>query len=73
MTAAPMTVAPTASTAKTVLSVKDLNVVFSGFKALKGVNLEVYDGEILTIIGDCPYGRWPKVSKPKRLQRADGF
>ena len=51
MTAAPMTVAPTASTAKTVLSVKDLNVVFAGFKALKGVNLEVYDGEILTIIG----------------------
>ncbi|MGC1526589.1 MAG: ATP-binding cassette domain-containing protein, partial [Phormidesmis sp.] len=51
MTAAPMTVTPTTPTAKTVLSVKDLNVVFSGFKALRGVNLEVYDGEILTIIG----------------------
>ncbi len=51
MTAAPMTIAPSASNAKSVLSVKDLNVVFSGFKALKGVNLEVYDGEILTIIG----------------------
>ena len=51
MTAAPMTVSPTTSTTKSVLSVKDLNVVFSGFKALKGVNLEVFDGEILTIIG----------------------
>lgn len=51
MTAAPMTAAPTASTTQSVLSVKDLNVVFSGFKALSGVNLEVYDNEILTIIG----------------------
>lgn len=51
MTVAPMTAAPMASTEKSVMSVKDLNVVFSGFKALKGVNLEVYDGEILTIIG----------------------
>ncbi|MGC1216982.1 MAG: ATP-binding cassette domain-containing protein, partial [Phormidesmis sp.] len=51
MTAAPMTTAPSALNTKSVLSVKDLNVVFSGFKALKGVNLEVYDGEILTIIG----------------------
>ncbi|MEL6492405.1 MAG: urea ABC transporter ATP-binding protein UrtD [Cyanobacteria bacterium J06634_6] len=51
MTAASMTVSPPLSTTKSVLSVKDLNVVFSGFKALKGVNLEVYDGEILTIIG----------------------
>ncbi|MEL6879113.1 MAG: urea ABC transporter ATP-binding protein UrtD [Cyanobacteria bacterium J06554_3] len=46
-----MTTTPTASKETSVLSVKDLNVVFSGFKALKGVNLEVYDGEILTIIG----------------------
>ncbi|MEL7068161.1 MAG: urea ABC transporter ATP-binding protein UrtD [Cyanobacteria bacterium J06581_3] len=51
MTAASMTVSLPLSTTKSVLSVKDLNVVFSGFKALKGVNLEVYDGEILTIIG----------------------
>ena len=35
----------------TVLSVKDLKVVFSGFQALKGVNLEVGDREIVTIIG----------------------
>jgi urea transport system ATP-binding protein len=40
-----------------VLSVKDLNVVFSGFKALKGVNLEVNDLEIVTIIGPNGAGK----------------
>ena len=40
-----------------VLSVKDVNVVFSGFKALKGVNLDVYDGEIVTIIGPNGAGK----------------
>jgi urea transport system ATP-binding protein len=40
-----------------VLSVKDLNVVFSGFKALKGVNLEVADLEIVTIIGPNGAGK----------------
>jgi urea transport system ATP-binding protein len=41
----------------TVLSVKDLNVVFSGFKALNGVALDVYDGEIVTIIGPNGAGK----------------
>ena len=40
-----------------VLSVKDLNVVFSGFKALTGVNLNVYDSEIVTIIGPNGAGK----------------
>lgn len=40
-----------------VLSVKDLNVVFSGFKALKGVTLEVFDNEIVTIIGPNGAGK----------------
>ncbi|MGF1497354.1 MAG: urea ABC transporter ATP-binding protein UrtD [Elainellaceae cyanobacterium] len=40
-----------------VLSVKDLNVVFSGFRALKGVNLEVGDREIVTIIGPNGAGK----------------
>ena len=57
MTAAPMIADPTISTEEAVLSVKDLNVVFSGFKALKGVNLEVYDGEIVTIIGPNGAGK----------------
>ena len=54
MTAATVTAA---TTEKSVLSVKDLNVEFSGFKALKGVNLEVYDGEIVTIIGPNGAGK----------------
>lgn len=41
----------------TVLSVKDLRVVFSGFQALKGVNLEVGDREIVTIIGPNGAGK----------------
>jgi len=40
-----------------VLSVKDLNVIFSGFKALKGVTLEVFDNEIVTIIGPNGAGK----------------
>ncbi|MGB7416953.1 MAG: urea ABC transporter ATP-binding protein UrtD [Thermosynechococcaceae cyanobacterium] len=40
-----------------VLSIKDLNVVFSGFKALSGVSLDVYDGEIVTIIGPNGAGK----------------
>lgn len=40
-----------------VLSVKDLRVVFSGFQALKGVNLEVGEREIVTIIGPNGAGK----------------
>lgn len=40
-----------------VLSVKDLKVVFSGFQALKGVDLEVGDREIVTIIGPNGAGK----------------
>jgi urea transport system ATP-binding protein len=40
-----------------ILSVKDLKVVFSGFKALKGVNLDVGTNEIVTIIGPNGAGK----------------
>jgi urea transport system ATP-binding protein len=40
-----------------VLAIKDLQVVFSGFKALRGVNLEVNDLEIVTIIGPNGAGK----------------
>lgn len=40
-----------------VLAVKDLKVVFSGFKALKGVTLDVGDREIVTIIGPNGAGK----------------
>lgn len=40
-----------------VLSVKDLKVVFSGFKALKGVDLDVGENEIVTIIGPNGAGK----------------
>jgi urea transport system ATP-binding protein len=52
-----MTVGSMTAATEAVLSVKDLNVVFSGFKALTGVNLEVYDGEIVTIIGPNGAGK----------------
>ena len=42
---------------KPILSVKNLQVVFSGFKALKGVDLEVGDREIVTIIGSNGAGK----------------
>ena len=42
---------------KSVLSVRDLQVEFSGFKALKGVNLEVGEREIVTIIGPNGAGK----------------
>lgn len=40
-----------------VLSTKDLKVVFSGFQALKGVDLDVFDREIVTIIGPNGAGK----------------
>lgn len=40
-----------------VLKIEDLKVVFSGFQALKGVNLEVGDKEIVTIIGPNGAGK----------------
>ncbi|MBD2019036.1 urea ABC transporter ATP-binding protein UrtD [Leptolyngbya sp. FACHB-36] len=40
-----------------VLSVRSLKVVFSGFQALKGVDLEVGDREIVTIIGPNGAGK----------------
>jgi len=46
-----------ASGTQSVLSVKDLKVVFSGFKALKGVDLEVGENEIVTIIGPNGAGK----------------
>ena len=46
-----------ASDRQSVLSVQDLKVVFSGFKALKGVDLEVGENEIVTIIGPNGAGK----------------
>lgn len=40
-----------------VLSIKDLKVVFSGFQALKGVDLKVGEREIVTIIGPNGAGK----------------
>lgn len=40
-----------------VLSVKNVKVVFSGFQALKGVDLDVGDREIVTIIGPNGAGK----------------
>ncbi len=40
-----------------ILSTKNLQVEFSGFKALKGVNLEVGEKEIVTIIGPNGAGK----------------
>jgi urea transport system ATP-binding protein len=45
------------NTRGSALSVKDLKVVFSGFKALKGVDLDVGDNEIVTIIGPNGAGK----------------
>lgn len=42
---------------QSVLSVRDLRVVFSGFQALKGIDLEVGDQEIVTIIGPNGAGK----------------
>ena len=42
---------------KPILEVKNLQVVFSGFKALKGIDLGVGDREIVTIIGPNGAGK----------------
>ncbi|MGG6285775.1 urea ABC transporter ATP-binding protein UrtD [Leptolyngbya sp. AN03gr2] len=52
-----MHVVKTMNSDESVLSVRDLKVVFSGFKALKGIDLEVGDQEIVTIIGPNGAGK----------------
>lgn len=42
---------------ESILSIRGVNVVFSGFKALQGVDLEVGDREIVTIIGPNGAGK----------------
>jgi branched-chain amino acid transport system ATP-binding protein len=39
------------TTAKALLSVEDLHVAYGAIRALQGVSLEVYEGEIVTLIG----------------------
>jgi branched-chain amino acid transport system ATP-binding protein len=36
---------------KPLLSVQDLSVAYGGIRALQGISLEVYEGEIVTLIG----------------------
>ena len=36
---------------KVVLEIKDLNLYYGGIHALKGINLKVREGEIITLIG----------------------
>jgi len=40
-----------------MLKVKDLHVYYGGIHALKGINLEVNEGEIVSIIGSNGAGK----------------
>ncbi|NDZ17483.1 branched-chain amino acid ABC transporter permease [Variovorax sp. WS11] len=46
-----------AASARVVLSVEDVHKSFGGLQALRGVNLEVYEGEILGLIGPNGCGK----------------
>jgi len=50
-----------------MLSVKDLNIYYGGIHALKGVSIDVQEGEIVTIIGSNGAG------KSTLLNAASGF
>lgn len=40
-----------------ILEIKDLNTYYGSIHALKGINLEVYEGEIVTLIGSNGAGK----------------
>ena len=43
--------------AKPVLQVQDIHTYYGGIEALKGISLDVYDGEIVTLIGSNGAGK----------------
>ena len=43
--------------AQTLLKVKGLKVAYGGIEAVKGVDLEVYEGELVTLIGSNGAGK----------------
>ena len=42
---------------KKILEIKDLHTYYGSIHALKGINLEVYEGEIVTLIGSNGAGK----------------
>ena len=55
-----------------MLKVKDLNVFYGGIHALKGVGLEVNDGEIVTIIGSNGAGKSPLLNSISGMVKYTG-
>ncbi len=47
-----------------MLKVKDLNVYYGKIHAIKGINFEVNDGEIVTLIGANGAGKTTVPEKP---------
>lgn len=45
------------TTKQKILEIKDLHTYYGSIHALKGINLEVYDGEIVTLIGSNGAGK----------------
>ena len=39
------------SAPQAILSIRDLHVAYGGIQAVKGVEMDVYPGELLTVIG----------------------
>ena len=45
--------------AKVLLKVKDLQVGYGGIQAVKGVSLDVHEGELVSLIGSNGAGKPP--------------
>ena len=55
---------------KKMLEVKDLYTNYGSIQALKGINLEVFEGEIVTLIGNNGAGKSTALSR-SRVRRRD--
>jgi len=71
-TMATRSVPETAESADPILEIRDLQKHFAGFHAVRGVNLELGDGEILSLLGPSGCGKTTTLRTVIGLEQSDG-
>jgi branched-chain amino acid transport system ATP-binding protein len=55
--------------AQTILEIKELQVAYGGIEAVKGINLEIHAGELVSLIGANGAGKTTSMKAITRLQK----